>query len=130
MQQADITVKDVDGSTDLVYAAIVPAAGDSSPAVWRFLAAGKPSTHADTLEISSKDNVPKTARRVTANFVHPVVQTVDGREVVTDKIPFTISGPSIMGVDPVENERAVKRFFNLLADPNVQAQFISGYAAR
>jgi alpha-ketoglutarate-dependent taurine dioxygenase len=82
------------------------------------------------LEIGSKDNVPKTARRVTANFVHPVVQTVDGREIVTDKIPFTISGPSIMGVDPEENERAVKRFFNLLADPDVQEQFISGYAAR
>lgn len=130
MQQADITVKDIDGTTNLVYTAVVPAAGDSSPAVWRSLPAGKPTTHADTLEISSKDNVPKTARRVTANFVHPVVQTVDGREVVTDKIPFTISGPSIMGVDPVENERAVKRFFNLLASPAVQAQFISGYAAR
>lgn len=130
MQQADITVKDVDGSTDLVYAAVVPAAGDSLPAVWRFLTAGKPSTHADVLEISSKDNVPKTARRVTANFVHPVVQTVDGREMVTDKIPFTISGPSLMGVDPEENKRAVKRLFNLLADPAVQEQFISGYAAR
>lgn len=85
-QMANITIKDVDGTTDKVFVALTPAGADGSPAVWRWdgdttrLPSQRPR-----FEISSRWNATKTARKVSYFYDHPIVQATavaDVKEVI------------------------------------------------
>jgi len=79
-QIANITVKAANGTTDVVYTAMTPSSGDTTPAFWRAEGSGASASLRATFQLSSKWNGPKTARRVTGAFQYPQTATVDGVE--------------------------------------------------
>jgi hypothetical protein len=104
-QMADITVKKADNSTDIVYVAQSPSAGDSQPAVWRATAAGAAPAFQPQLKLWTKNNGPKTARRVYFEYTYPqtatdsttTLTTVVNKEIFSgscilpNEVPSTIS---------------------------------------
>ena len=54
-QQTNITVKKFDGVTDIVYSAVLPAAGGNA-AVWRAPTLGTAMAHQPELRIKSSKN--------------------------------------------------------------------------
>lgn len=85
-QAANIVVKKNDGTTDVTYSLMSPASGDNAPAVFRNLSVGTAPGHKPEYRISSQWNGPKTARKIRETLVYPVVQTINGVQVVTDRL--------------------------------------------
>jgi len=72
---ANIVIKKADGTTDITYTAVVPSAGDSSPAIWQCQSVGTAAMHYPSLEVKSRWNGQKTARRVDFVYVYPQIAT-------------------------------------------------------
>lgn len=87
-QMADITIKKADGTTDVVYNAVSPSAGDSIPAIWRPNGVGSSAYVRPVLTLASRFNGPRTARRVQINHNFPIVTQVGGVDTVSDRCIF------------------------------------------
>lgn len=85
---ADITVKKADGTTDIVYNALSPSAGDKSPAFWRAEAVSGFPARCPNASVSTQFNGPKTARNSEFRFNYPVF-TTEG--VLLGKVPMTVT---------------------------------------
>lgn len=71
---ANITVKNSDGTTDVVLTALAPSGGDATAALWRLEDTTKVPGYRATAEIKTVWNGPKTARRAICTFRYPLVQ--------------------------------------------------------
>lgn len=127
----DITFKDVDGTTDVVYAAISGSAGDTSPAVYR-LVSNDPSIPISALPvftIGSRWNGPKTARRITTDFAYPIRDTV-----LTDKLAGKMPATMSVLVPTAQPQYRITEQTHhaamLNASSVVKAATSSGYAPR
>lgn len=123
------TVKKNDGTTDIVFTAIQASGGDSSPAVYRSETVGTAVAHRPRLEVSSRANGPKTARRVEGVFYYPTTITgSDGKISVVDKAVggFTFLGP--LAMPSVDLNEAASQFSNLLGHADMKAMLKTGYA--
>nr|QDH88716.1 MAG: hypothetical protein H2Rhizo321630_000002 [Leviviridae sp.] len=128
-QIANITVKKNDGTTDVVYTAVAPSAGDKSPAVWRNNTIGTAAAHRPELRLQSTSNGPRTVRRLDATFSWPVTATgSDGRVTVTDKVPVTLSAAIPLGVADSDVNEAVAQAMNLFASTLFKSSVQSGFA--
>jgi len=128
-QIANITVKKNDGTTDATYTAVVPSAGDKTPAIWRNQSVGSAAAHRPELRVSSQSNGPKTARRVEATFVYPTTATgSDGKVIVSDRLVFTGSWVLPQGMPDADINEAVSQGVNLLASTLMKDTLKSGYA--
>lgn len=87
-QMADITIKKADGTTDVVYNAVSPSAGDSIPAIWRPNGVGASAYVRPVFTLASRFNGPRTARRVQINHNFPIVTQVGGVDTVSDRCIF------------------------------------------
>jgi hypothetical protein len=126
---ANITVKKNDGTTDVVYTAVTPSAGDKSPAVWRNNTVGSAMSHRPDFRVSSRDSGPGTARRVEATYVYPTTAVgTDGRVNVVDKAILTLSFVLPKGMPETDVNEAVSQSMNLLASALNKDTFKSGYA--
>lgn len=76
-QMANITVKKNDGTTDVVYNAKSPSAGNGVPAVWRADAVGSAASHRPELRVTSKDIrfMGEEAREIHATYAYPQLVT-------------------------------------------------------
>lgn len=126
----NITVKDADGTTDVVFVAVTPSAGDKSAAVWMTESTTLPRNFGDELRVSSAPNKAGSVRWLSLSFNHRVVETVNGVPVVTNVVPCTLSFPSLGTITQEELAKAAHRFVNLVGHADVVDQFLSGYAAR
>ncbi len=127
---ANITVKKADGTTDIVYSGISPSAGDTVPALWRCEAVSTAAGLRPTLQMLTKWNGPRTARRMEASFQYPeiVTDSVTSVSRVRNRIPVTISAVIPVEVpDSVVNE-AVAQAFNLVASALFKSSTSSGFA--
>lgn len=125
---ANITVKAANGTTDVVYTALAPSGGDSTPAYWRAEGAGASASVRPVFSLMSKSNGPKTARRVTGNGTYPHVATVDGVETVVNRIPFEFSFLVPLAVPDTVVAEAVHQMSNLVAATLVRDSVKSGFA--
>lgn len=125
----DITVKAANGTTDVVFAAVVPSAGDRSPSRWQETAASVFRGHRPTLEIQAQYNGPRTARRITGRITMPMIAAGPGAELVTGQMigDFTCVLPTSVS-DSQANEFAA-RFGNLLAHNLIKQCVSTTYAA-
>jgi hypothetical protein len=127
---ANITVKATNGTTDVIYVAKSPSAGDSVPARWRADALGASANLKPELSMVTRDNGPKTGRRVTLEFSwpHTYTDTTTGLVKVAEKAPgmLTLLLPKEMP-DTQINE-AVDQFCNLIASTLVRASLKEGFA--
>lgn len=128
-QIADLTVKKNDGTTDVTYTAVVPSAGDKSPAIWRSTTVGSAAAHQPSLVLSSRNNGNGTARRLEGQAVYPSLVTgTDGRVSVADRCIISINGVIPQGMPADDVNEAVSQALNLFATALVKSAFKSGYA--
>lgn len=128
--QANITVKKADGTTDIVYSALTPSAGDSIPAVWRNEDASKPAGGRAVAQILTKWNGPRTARRVEFDYSYPVtyVDTTTGLTKIAHRIPMTVSCVVPQEVPDSIVSEAIHQAGNLLVSVLVRDAFKTGFA--
>lgn len=128
-QMANITVKKNDGTTDVTFTAVVPSAGDKSPAIWRNNGVGNAPAHRPEYSMASSYNGPKTARKVSIKLMYPITATgADGKVNVVDRawymgeliVPQTMSDADI-------NE-LVSQSANLGASTLVKDSLKAGYS--
>lgn len=129
MQQADITVKKADGTTNVVYVATAPSPGDKSPAVWLQNAASLIQGHRPRLEVKTQSNGSRTLRQVHVKFEFPHTFTdVNGLEKSTANVGVTLTAFLPLGAPTTVWKEASAQLANLLASLQVQSAFETGYA--
>lgn len=128
-QMANITVKKADGTTDIVYNAIMPSSGDKSPAVWYAKSASTIPKHRPMFSLLTKDNGPRTARHASGVFKFPAIVMVGGQENLVATVPLSFEGTLPTTIDAAVVKEAVYQFGNLLVAALVRAQLEEGYAA-
>lgn len=126
---ANITVKKNDGTTDVVYTALTPSAGDKTPAYWRNNTVGTAESHKPEMRMTSKPNGDLSSRAVSVNFSYP--QTVtggDGKVSIAYRTNFTLTGSIPQGMTTADVNEAVSQFLNLCASTLVKDSFKAGFA--
>lgn len=126
---ASITVKKNDGVTDIVYAGVVPSAGDRSPAIWRSPNGSAPAFKAE-LRARSLPNAANTVRRLEGDYSYPITATAsDGKVSVIDKPKMSIIVSCPQGVAQVELDEFVSQGLNLFSSVLFKGMAKEGYAA-
>jgi hypothetical protein len=126
---ADITVKKNDGTTNIVYTAVVASGGDKSPAVWRSNTVGTAAAHHPELRMESRANGTGTARRVDLHFSYPSLLTgTDGRITIGDRGVFDCSLVVPQGMVDADLNEYVSQGLNLLASTLVNSSVKAGFA--
>lgn len=126
---ADIIVKKKDGTTNVTFTALAPSAGDGSPAIWRSDTVSTVLAYRPTLQASTVWNGPKDARRMNLKFMWPVIQTVDGVEVITSRIPMELSMTVPQSADATQLGEAVHQGLNLCSATLVKQIAEAGFSA-
>lgn len=131
---APITVKRLDGTTNITYTDLVGASGDGSPAFWRQDIGQNlslPQGMRPTLEVLTKNNGKKNARQTIVTIVRPFA-----RYNVAGSFYEQVSKCVFSGIftvpDNVPGDEAGEFIFqacNLLASDLMKLQAQSGYAA-
>lgn len=127
-QMADVVVKKNDGVTNVTYAALVPSAGDSSPARWAEPTASTIRGHRPILEVRSQYNGPRTARRVTGQFKMPALRSVSGVETKVGDIILDFSVVVPVDVEDTTVNEAIAQGTNLLVSTLIRSSLTSGYS--
>lgn len=121
---ANITVKAANGTTDVVYNALTPSAGDSVSAMWRPNAASTIAGHRPVVQMRTQFNGPRTARRVHISGKYPVV--VGGAIVATIPVEYNMTLPT--GIEDSAAAEAVHQFNNLLVNILITDSIKAGFA--
>jgi len=133
MQQAAITAKKADGTTDIVYDALSSSGGDGSPAVWRQdtgAPAGLPVGFRPVLKLTTGNNGPKTARQARINFAYPyaVQDSTTTLYQSKDRVVFDGMITVPQGIPSSAINEAVHQLLNMLATAQIKASVANGYA--
>lgn len=127
---ADITVKKADGTTNITYTALSPSAGDSVPAVWRSETAGSAPGFKPVLKLWSKNNGPRTARRVEYTFSYPQTAT-DSTTGIVSVVNVPIGGGYFVLPNEVPDAvmaEFVEQGVNLLGSALIKTSIKAGFA--
>lgn len=127
---ANITVKKADGTTDVIYTALVGAGADGTPSRHRAEAGGQVVGWRPLLTIFAKPNTNGSGRSVTGRFKFPVVRSVGGVDTLIGTVPLEISGTVGNGFTQSEIDEAVAQGFNLFSSVQVRDSFKQAYAPR
>lgn len=128
-QMANVTVKKADGTTDIVYTAEVPSAGDSSPAQWSSKSASTTRAYRPIIRMTTAYNGPKTARRVSVTGKYPIVRQVSGVDTLVGTIPLELSAVIPLIVTDVEASEATRQFENFVTNVLIRECIEQGFAA-
>lgn len=130
-QLADITVKKADGTTNVTYTAVAGAAGDKTPAVFRNNAVGTTIAERPSLLVSSRDNGPKTGRRIEINFSWPITaQDAGGNKTITGRMTGSCSVLIPQNQDVSVILEQANQFGNLIGSTLIKTCFSDGFAPR
>lgn len=128
----NLVVKAADLTTDKTYTAVQGAGGDGEPAFWRQTGVGDSPAHYPTLELSSRWNQQKSARRVQGlfKFPHVVLNSTTGLYEIRNVVPWSFSGsvPNAVPIDVMSE--AVTQFAGLLYSAHLIQCNKNGYAPR
>lgn len=127
---ANITVKKNDGTTDIVWTGVCPSSGDGVPALWRSETVGSAPGHKPTLELSTRYNGARTARRIDGKFIYPQIATdsTTGLTTVVNRVVANISMAVPDACPTTDINEAVSQMFNLLVSTLVKDSFKTGFA--
>lgn len=129
-QMANITIKKNDGKTDVTYTAVVPSAGDGSPAVWKSQTVGSAIAHQPELRLSSRDGAKGAKRnlRVTMQYPQISLNTTTNVTSVIDKATFSGDWVIPKGMDQTTLNEFAAQCGNLIAAALIKSAVQSGYA--
>jgi hypothetical protein len=126
---ANITVKKNDGTTDVVYTALAPSAGDKTPAYWRNSTVGVAENQKPEVRMVSKPNGDLSARTVTTSFTYPSVVTgSDGKISVAYRMNGTLSFSVPQGMPTADVNEAASQFLNVCASQLVKDCYKAGFS--
>lgn len=128
-QMANITIKKADGTTDVVYTAASPSAGDKSPAVWKNHSVGTVLAARPTFSLLAMDNGTRKARRARSSFNWPKTRVdTAGNVSVVGGASSESSHLIPQDMTSVEIGEYVAQYANLLASALIKASLNDGYA--
>lgn len=127
---ANITVKKADGTTDIVWTAAVPSAGDSSAAVWRSNTVSTIMGHRPKLSLLLRDNANKNGRvfKGEVTFPHTFTDTGSGKVSLVATTPIRWEGTLPAGVPLSELKEAIYQAGNLFVSALLRAALEEQYA--
>lgn len=126
---ANITVKKNDGTTDVIYTALVPSAGDKTPAIWKNQTVGTAMAHRPEMTLTSRDNGSSSARRVSDKFTYPTLVTdTQGKVTVADKLIIETTAIIPKGMPDADVNEAISQCANLHASVLFKDSYKAGYA--
>lgn len=121
---ANITVKASNGTTDVVFTALTPSAGDKSPARWRANAAHAIPAFRPIFELVSRPSgAAPNARRVETTLLYPVVIPVGGVDAVAFTVPLRVDMTLPQGVPQDAVKEAIYQGTNLLVNALIRQCF-------
>lgn len=128
---ANITVKKADGTTDVVYTAMMGSSGDRTPAIWQNQTVGTTPAERPTLTIQSRSNGAGTARRSDISFIWPTTsQDAGANKVVDGRANFTGSYLIPQNQTSAVIKEQVYQLCNLLAAALIKQSIEDGFAPR
>lgn len=129
---ANITVKAADGTTDVVYVAKSPSAGDTVPAVWRNESVGTSPSHMPELRLSWREAPGGQKRRGRATYVYPQIatDTTTSLTSVVDKATAGVDFELPKGFPITSAGEFAAQFGNLFASALVKACNADGFSAQ
>lgn len=128
-QIANITVKKNDGTTDVIYTAVVPSAGDKSPAIWRNQTVGSAAGHQPQVQMTSRANGTGTARRVELTGTYgSLVTGSDGKVNVGDRVIVQMSAVIPLSMPTADVNEAVSQLLNVLSSTLVKDSVKTGFS--
>lgn len=112
---ANITVKAANGTTDVVFTALTPSAGDKSPARWRANAAHAIPAYRPIFELLGRPSgATQNARRMEATLMYPVITQVNGVDQIAFTVPLRVDITLPQGVPQDAVKEAIYQGSNLL----------------
>lgn len=128
---ANITVKMANGSTDVVYTAKSPSAGDTVPAIWRNETVGNAAAHMPELRLTFRDSPDKARRKGRATYVYPQIAT-DTTTTLTKVVNKAMAGVDFdipKGMPNTVTAEFAAQFGNLFAAALLKACVQDGFSA-
>lgn len=126
-QISDLNITKADGTTAVVYSAMVPSSGDRVPAIFRKVDTVLPGNRA-TVQVVARWNAARTARRVEMQISHPYVKTVTDGEVSESKSICSLSFVLPQDIPESEVSEHVNDVVKLLGSSVLTSTLESGYA--
>lgn len=129
---SDITVKKSDGTSDILYTAIVGAANDQTPAIWRNRVASAVPVAQPEFTLASRDNGNKSGRRLTHSGVWPVAFADPANGLFKTVTQASASGSFMLpsNMDPAQIKEFVHQYTNWLTSALIRTSLIERYAPR
>jgi len=127
---ANITVKKADGTTDVVYTAATPSAGDRSPAIWTANAFSGVQGWRPRFEFLTQNNGAGTIRQARFKFSFPSLYTDanTGLQKLLKTVGFDGIAYLPKEMTTTEWKEAWAQLGNLLASSLVRSGIEEGYA--
>lgn len=116
MNIQNITIKNA-AAADVVYTAVRPQGGESTPALWLVKTGSRNSQ--ERLEALVRRSASNQGWKTTLKVTLPIMDSVDPNKKLTNVVvDLTLTSPDVIS-DAVANDVAVK-FKNLLAHADIQ----------
>lgn len=125
---ANLTVKKADGTTDIVWTALSPSAGDKVPAIWRSQTVGAAVAFRPEFRLWSYGVPSGLQRAVKSSLVYPILQ-VDG--TVTKVIGYCTQVTEtklLLAAPDADAGEAVYQGFNLVGHASVKQAVKEGFS--
>lgn len=125
---ANFTVKASNGTTDVVYVALTPSAGDTTPARWAVTSGASSANLRTSLEMKTRPNAKRNARVSEVLFKMPDVRLVNGQDTVVGHCLLKAEAviPNQVNISVIDE--AVAQFANALKTALIQDSIKVGYA--
>lgn len=129
---ANLTVKKFDGTTDVVYTAVSPAAGEGSPAIFKNQTIGASFSQQPEYRFSGKGRLKKGVpfRVTNSSYKWPraITNPTTGEISVSDGVNVFVTVEVNQNMTPTEINEAVYQACNLTAAAAVKAAHRDGYS--
>lgn len=127
---ANITVKKADGTTDVVYNAATPSAGDKVPAIWTQNAYAGIQGNRPRLELVASPNAAGDQRRMEFKFSYPVTYTDANTSLIKKLASVDIKGTVFLNAQLTTDNwnEAFAQLGNLLVSTLVRSAVQEGFA--
>jgi len=130
-QQANITVKKNDGTTDIVYTGVSPSSGDGVPAIWKSQTVGTAQAHQPEFRLSSRDASKGAKRALRGTYQYPQIATnsTTGLTSVIDRATADVNWTIPKGMATADVNEFASQLANLLKASIIIACVQAGYSA-
>lgn len=126
-QMADLTIKKLDGITDITYEALSPSSGDKTEAKWRVADASVVPALRSTLAVKAKSSANQVVRIVEGKLVMPLVDSSVTSGPVIGSV-FSFTGTVHQNFTDAEAGEFAAQAANLIKASLMQTVLKTGYA--